>query len=160
RIEIQNLHAIRIEPIFGNNVARKWRLSVRRIENRDRRSAAVVSLRKIALAFERRRYRDVVQPLRHQLALPFDSHKEEQLVAILVELSRNKRRAADVEAFGIVAIKILLPPVDIVPPGIGVEVLVAMEEVTRAVKILCTGLRDDLDLSARGTSEFRRLRVG
>ena len=62
-------------------------------------AAAVVGLREIARAFERRRHGHVVQALRHQLALPFDADEEEELVAVLVELSGDEGRAADVEAF-------------------------------------------------------------
>ncbi len=152
-----DLHAIRVKTILRDDIAGERRFPIRRIENGHRCPAAVVGLREVALTLERRGDRYVVQSLWHELALPFDSHENEKLVAVLIELSWDVGGTTYVETLGVVAVVVLLSTIHVVPPRIGVQVLVAVKEVARAMKIPGSGLSHDFDLRARRAPELGRL---
>ena len=83
------------------------------------------------------RNRDVGQAVRrHQLLLPLDADEEEELVLVLVELPWDVDGTADVEAGEVVAVYGRGAAVDVVAPGVGVQIVMPMEEIARAVKIL------------------------
>src|SRR5260370_16263209 len=157
RIKIQDLHAVGIQAGFRNHISRELSAAIQRVLNRQSRSATVMRLREIAHALKRRRNRDIGQAVGPQLLLPLAADEEEKLFLILIEDARNVGRPAHVESGAVVTIIGPGAPIDIVAPTVGIQIVMAMEEIASAVEVPRAGLGNNFYLGPGRASEFRRL---
>src|ERR1700730_3635907 len=110
-----------------------------------------MGLREVTRSFERSRNGDIGEAVGHQLILPLNAYEEEKLLFFLIELARNVSGASHIESSEVVTIKRPGTPINVVSPGVGIEILMTMEGIAGAVEVLRTRLGNDLDLGS-GTS--------
>jgi len=96
----------------------------------------------------------VVSALGLELVLVFLAPKEEELVLGVVFEFGEEDRAADGVTGVVEAELVALQAIAVVLPVVGVQAVIAVEEVTGAVKLARSGLGDHADLRAGGPSVF------
>src|SRR5581483_6188141 len=87
----------------------------------------IMSGRKIAAPLGGRGNRNLPERVRRERAVPLLGHKPEQLVAVAIEMSRNKDRAASRESGRHVAVGLDLLAAEVVDEIVGVHPLAALE---------------------------------
>src|SRR5215813_4919969 len=149
REDVEQRLPVRFNPIL-RNLAVGVRLPRKRVNNVGQRVVQIPRLRKIALSFQGRWHSYAPNRLRHDQRPELLVEKEEELVAVFVEVrAGNHNRPTDVVVPNVVAVARLVKPAQIAEEVVGVELLVAFEIRPAAVKLLRTRLGDDRDVRAR-----------